>query len=337
MPAVTLTAESASRAPSQHERGGRQRPSLWSAIKTLHRLEVGPVYLFVLIWGMAVAASRPGDLWSVPAILAFFINGLSLFSGFVLNNYSDYPIDRRSAIKGYVADAVERVGLSRTLTLYWVEQAITVLAAAAVSLLLHNWVFVVVKCAGIVSGMMYNGEPVRMKRRGIWNPIMLAIRFGFVPGMIAYLAVHDAVIGTGGWIVLIGASLLSFSRGFWNSVSDTAEDRAEGIVTPSVRYGPRAAMRLAVVSLVLACVLIGGGLWLLLGPACGLIGVAGAAGATAFRGLLLHRASDDDSAVALLSGPIRRIDARWSQATYVTITLAGLAHVIAASPHMRLP
>jgi len=82
-----------------------------------------------------------------------------------------------------------------------------------------------------------------MKRHGIWNPIMLSIRFGFVPGMIAYLAVHDGVIGIGGWMTLIGASLLSFSRGFWNSVSDTAEDRAEEIVTPSVRYGPRAAMR----------------------------------------------------------------------------------------------
>jgi len=76
---------------------------------------------------------------------------------------------------------VERVGYRETLALYWVEQAITVAAAAAVSLLLHNWVFVVVKVAGIVSGMMYNGEPIRMKRHGIWNPIMLSIRFGFVP------------------------------------------------------------------------------------------------------------------------------------------------------------
>ena len=90
-------------------------------------------------------------------------------------------------------------------------------------------------------------------------------------------------------------------------------------------------MRIAVASLVPACVLIGGGLWLLLGPAYALIGVAGTVGATGYRGLLLLRTNDDDSAVALLSGPIRRIDVRWSQATYVTITLAGLAHVIATS------
>jgi 4-hydroxybenzoate polyprenyltransferase len=311
--------------------GSGNQPTLLAAIKTLHRFEVGPIYVFVLVWGMFVAAREPSDLWSAAAILAFFINGLSLFSGFVLNNYSDYPIDRRSSIKGYVADAVERIGLRKTFTLYWVEQALTVAAAAAVSVLLHNWLFVVVKLAGIVSGMFYNAEPLRMKRRGIWNPIMLSIRFGFVPGMIAYLAVHDGTIGVGGWLVLFGATLLSLSRGFWNSVSDTDEDRAENIVTPAVRYGPRAAMTCAVASLVPACVLIAAGLWMVLGPGYALVGVAGAAGATLFRFQLLRRAGDDRAAIALLSSPIRRLDARWSQATYATITLAGLAHLAIGS------
>jgi 4-hydroxybenzoate polyprenyltransferase len=309
----------------------RRRPTLTSALKTLHRLEVGPIYLFVLVWGMFVAARKPGDLWSAAAILALFINGLSLFSGFVLNNYSDYPIDRRSQIKGYVADAVERVGLRKTLALYWIEQGLTVAAAVAVSVLLHNWLFVLVKLAGIVSGMMYNAEPIRMKRRGIWNPVMLSIRFGFVPGMIAYFAVHGGTIGIGGWVVLIGATVLSFSRGFWNSVCDTEEDRAENILTPAVRYGPRAAMQSAEAALVAACVLVGAGLWLLLGPLYALAGVTGVAGATVFRFLLLRRARTDRAAIALLSGPVRRADARWTQATYWTITLAGLAHVIISS------
>jgi 4-hydroxybenzoate polyprenyltransferase len=308
----------------------RERPTLVAALKTLHRFEVGPIYFFVLIWGMFVAADRASDLWSAAAILALLINGLSLFSGFVLNNYSDYPIDRRSRIKGYIADAVERIGLRKTLAMYWIEQAVTVAAAAAVSELLHNWLFVVVKLAGIVSGMMYNAEPMRMKRRGLWNPIMVSVRFGFVPGLIAYFAVHGT-ISAGGWVILLGATLLSFSRGFWNAVSDTDEDRAEDIRTAAVVYGPRAAMVSAVVSLVPACALIAAGLWVLLGPWYAVAGVSGAAGATAYRFLLLRQARDDRAAVALLSSPVRRVDARWSQATYATITLAGLAHVVIVS------
>lgn len=311
--------------------GTGQQPTLTAAIKTLHRFEVGPIYFFVLVWGMFVAAREPSDLWSAEAILALFINGLSLFSGFVLNAYSDYPIDRRSQIKGYVADAVERVGLRKTLALYWIEQALTVVAAVIVSVLLDNWLFVVVKLVGIVAGIMYNAEPFRMKRRGIWNPVMLSIRFGLVPGMIAYFAVHEGMADLGGWLLLLGATGLSFSRGFWNSVSDTDEDRAEDILTPSVLYGPRAAMASAVVSLVPACLLIAVGLWVLLGPLYALGGVVGAAGATVYRYLLLRRAGDDRAAVALLGGPVRRIDARWSKATYWTITLAGLAHVLVAS------
>jgi len=141
------------------EPGGRQQPSLWSAIKTLHRLEVGPVYLFVLIWGMAVAARQPSDLWSAPAILAFLINGLSLFSGFVLTTTPtirsiDAVRSRGTSPTPWSESAIENIGalLGRA--------GITVAAAAAaVSLLLHNWVFVVVKVAGIVSGMMYTGSP----------------------------------------------------------------------------------------------------------------------------------------------------------------------------------
>jgi lycopene elongase/hydratase (dihydrobisanhydrobacterioruberin-forming) len=328
--AVSHPAPPAPPGPTRN-RPAQNRPTLVAAIKTLHRFEVGPIYFFVLVWGMFVAASRPSDLWSAAAILALFINGLSLFSGFVLNNYSDYPIDRRSQLKGYIADAVERVGLRRTLILYWIEQAVTVAAAAVVSVLLHNWLFVVVKLIGIGAGMMYNGEPFRMKRRGIWNPILFSIRFGFVPGLIAYLAVHGGAIGTGGWLVLAGATLLSFSRGFWNAVSDTDEDRAENIVTAAVRYGARAAMSCAVISLIPACLLIGGGLWLLFGPAYAIGGVAGAVGATAYRYLLLRRAADDRAAISLLSSAVRRVDMRWSQATYWTIALAGLVHVIVVS------
>jgi lycopene elongase/hydratase (dihydrobisanhydrobacterioruberin-forming) len=324
LPGVPVSAPPAGAANSR-------KMTLVAAIKTLHRFEIGPIYFLVLVWGMFVAAHRLSDLWSVAAILALFINGLSLFSGFVLNAYSDYPIDRRSQIKGYIADAVERVGLRRTLALYWSEQALTVAAAAAISVLLHNWLFVAVKLTGIVAGILYNAEPFRMKRRGIWNPVMLAVRFGFVPGMIAYFAVHGSMTDAGSWVLLLGAAMLSFSRGFWNSVSDTEEDRSENILTPAVLHGPRAAMASTVAGLVPACVLICAGLWMLLGPLYALAGVTGAVGATGYRYLLLRRAVDDSAAIDLLSGPIRRIDARWSKATYATIILVGLAHVLITS------
>ncbi len=306
----------------------KPRPSLALALMALHRFEIGPLYFFVLVWGMFIAADHPYDLWSTSALLALFINGLSLFSGFVLNAYSDYPIDRRSSIKGHIADAVERVGHRATLMLYWVEQILTVAAATVISVLLQNWSFVFVKLLGIVAGILYNGEPFRLKGRGIWNPIMLAVRLGFVPGWIAYLAVHHGVIGAGGWTVLGGMTSISFSRGIWNSISDTAEDRAEGIQTPAVLYGARFAMRMAVTILLPSCALMWLGLWIIAGPVPALIGASGICGATIYRFMLLKQASDDHAAIALLSGPIRRIDGRWAIGTYLAVVVAGAVHMI---------
>lgn len=308
----------------------RPVPSLPRALHAVHRLEIGPLYFMVLLWGMFVAADRVSDLWSVPSILALLINGLSLFSGFVLNSYSDHPIDARSPIKNFVARGVDRIGRRAVVGLYAVEQAVTVGVAVVISLLLHNWAFVAVKLLGILSGFLYNAEPIRLKRRGFWNPIMMGIRFGFVPGLIAYLAVHHGTIGTGAWILLGGTTLVSVSRGFWNSISDVDEDAAEGVRTPSVAYGALATMRTALLVLLPACVAVALGLYLLFGP-WAVVGVAGLVGATGYRLLLTVRSATDRQAVDLMrTGPIRAHDSRWSKLTYYLIVAVGLAHLAVA-------
>jgi hypothetical protein len=76
-------------------------------------------------------------------------------------------------------------------------------------------------------------NPIRLKRRVLRNPLMNAIRMGFVLGLIAYLAVRGGRIGAGGWALLTEMTLATMGRiGFWVTVMDTDEDRAEGIRTP---------------------------------------------------------------------------------------------------------
>jgi 4-hydroxybenzoate polyprenyltransferase len=286
------------------------------------------MYFFVLVWGMFVAADRVSDLWQPAAILAFLINGLSLFSGFVINSYSDYPIDIRSPIKNHIAHGVDTLGHRRVLVLYWAEQVVTLGMAAVISQMLDNWVFVVVKFVGMASGYIYNAEPIRLKRHGLWNPLMMGIRFGFVPGLIAYLAVHHGVITAGGWLLLVGMTLISVSRGFWNTISDVDEDAAEHIRTPSVVYGALATMRVAWLILVPSLVCSVWGLLLLFGS-WGAAGAVGMLGALVYRAMLLRRVHDDRSAIDLMRTPgIRKADGRWSKWTYYTVAAAGIAHFI---------
>lgn len=278
---------------------------------------------------MFAAASRPSDLWTISAILALGINGLSLFSGFVLNSYSDYPIDVRSPIKFYIARGVERLGRRRVLYIYVAEQVITVAMAVIVSELLHNWLFVFVKLIGIGAGYLYNAEPIRLKRRALWNPIMNSIRMGFVPGLIGYLAVHQGTINAGGWILLIGMTLVTMGRiGFWVSVMDTDEDTAEGIRTPSVVFGPRPVVITAIAVGTLAAVMSGIGLILLFGP-LGVIGALGGVGAQAYRISLLRQVTDDRSAISLLQkrSTIRR-ERLWDKSIYGGVIAVGIIHLL---------
>ncbi len=301
------------------------------ALRSIHRFEVVPNLILVLVWGMFVAANRPSDLWTVSSILALGINGLSLFGGFVLNSYSDYPIDVRSPVKFYVARGVERLGSRQVLLIYISEQIITIAMSVIVSELLHNWAFVAVKLLGIGAGYLYNAEPIRLKRRALWNPVMNSIRMGFVPGLIGYLAVHEGQIGAGGWVLLTGMTLVTMGRiGFWVTVMDTHEDTAEGIRTPSVVYGPRPVMVTAITLGAVATVLSGIGLVLLFGP-WGVLGALGGVGAQAYRISLLRRVTDDRSAISLLQKrPTIRRERLWDKAVYGGVIAVGIVHLLLA-------
>lgn len=306
-----------------------QQVSLTRALRSIHRLEVVPNLFLVLIWGMFVAADRPSSLWAVSSLLALGISTLSLFGGFVLNSYSDYPIDARSPVKFYIARGVERLGSRQVLAIYIAEQIITIAMAVIVSELLHNWAFVLVKLLGITAGYMYNAEPIRLKRRVLWNPLMNAIRMGFVPGLIAYLAVHGGRIETGGWVLLIGMTLVTMGRiGFWVTVMDTDEDRAEGIRTPSVAYGPRTVMRIAIALVAVATATFASGLAILFGP-WALLGAVGGAGALAYRISLLRRTADDRSAISLLQNrAVIRRERLWDKTVYGCVIAVGIAHLL---------
>jgi lycopene elongase/hydratase (dihydrobisanhydrobacterioruberin-forming) len=310
----------------------RPQVSAVRALRSIHRLEVVPNLLLVLMWGMFVAADRPSSLWMISSFLALGINWLSLFSGFVLNSYSDYPIDARSPVKFYIARGVERLGKRRVLAIYIGEQIITIAMALIVSVMLRNFVFVLVKMIGIMAGYLYNAEPIRLKRRGLWNPVMNSIRMGFVPGLIGYLAVHQGRISAGGWMLLIGMTLATMGRiGFWVTVMDRDEDAAEGIHTPSVLYGPRNVMWIAIGVLALASVLTASGLAVLFGPWAA-VGVIGGLGGLAYRITLAQRTPDDRAAVDLLrTRKVIRTERLWDKALYGAVIAVGIVHLLMAA------
>lgn len=291
--------------------------SIGLALRAIHRLEVAPMYAVVFVWSLFLGAGSLARLATVPNILTLLINVLLLFGGFVLNSWADYPIDSKSRIKNHVARAVKALGPRATLFVFVVETLVALVLAAVVTALIGSYAFFGVTLLGVFSGILYNAEPVRLKRRGLWNPAMMALRFGFVPGFLAYVAASPARITSGVWLLLIGMTLASFSRGFWNCVSDTNEDAAVGIRTPAVVHGPALTTRVAIILLAFACAFLLWGLWILLGAFWAFVGSSGAILAFLGRLILVMRVSGDKETVQLLGdASVRAADSNLSLATY---------------------
>ena len=58
------------------------------------------------------------------------------------------------------------------------------LLALAVSLQSHTFVIFLGATFWIIVAPLYDLEPIRLKRRGLWGPAMIALYLGFLPGFI---------------------------------------------------------------------------------------------------------------------------------------------------------
>ena len=125
----------------------------------------------------------------------------------------------------------------------------------------------------VVLCLLYNLEPVRLKRRGPANPITLALFFGLLPALAGYLAVRPD-IDADVWSIFIGLTVVLCGRTLWVSIPDRHGDAASGVATVVVRYGARRAQEIACLVTVIGFGLLCWGLLARYGPVWALLGVA---------------------------------------------------------------
>lgn len=253
------------------------RPT-WRDIVVIHRLQFPlPVnYLCYAIWGCLFADAGPRRLLDAPALLAIAANFLLIVAPLALNVAVDMATDARHADKGYLAGAAGRFGQTRAL--YWAaaEMIVALAAVLAIGTGWGRWSPLATAAAIVFAHLLYNIEPVRLKRRGLAGSIDFGVASVGLPCLLGYTAVTSAVT-TPVWLIIAGAAVLSTGRTVWWAVPDHAADTATGMETPTVRYGQARALALACGILLTGLVLLGWGLWWRYGP-WSLLGVAAHAG-----------------------------------------------------------
>lgn len=243
----------------------------------VHRLEFPfpAAYVCHALWGACYAATSPQQLLRAPVLLAVLANLIPLVAQNVLNAAVDIPIDARTPGKSGIARAAIRLGRTRLVGIATAEMSLALLAATAVAVHLHRPLVAAGVAAGILIEYLYNLEPVRLKKRGLANPVSLGAHFSALPFLSTANAVRPDLPGYL-WPLAFGLWFLLIGRTLWWSIPDASADRASGLTPPAVRYGAERALLMASASTAVALVLLAWGLAWALNPVAALIGIAAA-------------------------------------------------------------
>jgi lycopene elongase/hydratase (dihydrobisanhydrobacterioruberin-forming) len=247
----------------------------WRDTVRIHRLEYPfPVhYLCHAVLGACYAANDVQQLFTGPVLLSITANLLCIVGGNPLNAAVDISTDTHTQGKRDIAQSVLRLGRRYALSWTATEMTLALGAATAASLWLDRTLIAVGVALTIALCLLYNLEPVRLKRRGLVNPITIGLTMGPLPSLVSYSAVQPALT-VSAWLVFLGLGALITGRALWWTVPDQIGDKATGMTTPTIQYGAFQAIVIACIVTVAGLGLLGWGLWSLYGPLWALLGVA---------------------------------------------------------------
>ncbi|MQA06955.1 MAG: hypothetical protein GEU98_00150 [Pseudonocardiaceae bacterium] len=241
----------------------------------LHRLEFPfPITcLCAASWGASFAVERADDLLEAPILAAIGANLLLIVSGLALNVAVDLRTDELHKDKNYLAAAARHIGRSRIRRWIGTEWVVALGVATFLSLWSGRWLIVGAATAVIVLHVLYNIDPIRLKRRGFVGSIAFGTSVVALPYLLSYSAVRPD-FSPPIWPILVGLTMLTIGRTIWWATPDGGADTESGITTPTVRYGAARTLSYSNVTMLLAVSLIGFGLWWRYGPIWTLLGIA---------------------------------------------------------------
>ena len=266
----------------------------WRAIRRVHRLE----YPFLIVypchglWGAAYAVASARHLLDAPVLIAVLATMIPPISQNVLNAGQDIRSDSLNPGKSGIAVAARRIGVTALTWWCCVEMGVAVLLAGLVSMWVGRPLVVIAMAVAVVLHLAYNLEPVRLKRRGFFNPFYFMMTFGFLPCLTSYVAAAAGLPGSL-WLLCLGFGLLMAGRTLWWAVPDRDADVATGATTPVVRLGASRAWLAACLLTATGIAVLGWGVWLRLGPFWALVVVAATGLFLVDKVRNLARVSDD--------------------------------------------
>lgn len=241
----------------------------------VHRLQFPlPVnYLGQALWGACFAASAPQQILSWPVLTVLLANVLLILGPLAFNVALDLEIDSRHREKGNLAAAAKTFGGNRLVILSVTEMSAGVLISAGVSVVLDRPLIVIIALGIVIAQVLYNVEPLRLKRRGLAGAVVFGLGATTGPALLTYYAITSEVLPSI-WLVFAGLGLMAVGRTAWWSLPDREADLAARQDTPAARYGLRGTTVLSGLLMLAGLVLLAWGLWWRFGVVWCAVGIA---------------------------------------------------------------
>lgn len=221
----------------------------------IHRIEFTPVTIAITLSFMVINIQSIEELFSLPAILTFIMVNIATYWGSLYNVYYDYDLDKKNNVKKRLSDAIDKT-VPRLLKFYLFSEPIIFLFLGLwISLLIKNYIPLLLLIIGTFFTIAYSREPLRFKRRGVLNSISLFLIIMFLPPLYGYFVMNNGTLVIMDIILILGMAFVEYGLGLYYTTVDYSEDKLDNIITPSVKLG-------VTKSVVVSLYLIAGGILL---------------------------------------------------------------------------
>jgi len=188
---------------------------------------------------------------------------LSHLIGSQVNCLADRDLDRDNKPK--YANAVDQLGSRAIWSFIFAESLLALLVVVHMVRLTGRFALGLLWGIGWLASLAYSLEPLRLKRRVLWNPLCLLLILYSLPVAFGYVALTDQW-KTPAIIILTAIGLQMLSLMLMNEVPDIPEDAAHGIETPCVHYGLCRVARVALLLFTVGAAVALAGFATLAGP-----------------------------------------------------------------------
>ncbi len=192
-----------------------------------------PVWTFFLLGarhGYSLSDDRPDTFAIITGMVSF---SALLGAVYVINQISD----RRTDLAGNKLFLISHSIVS--LRSAWIESILLAVFSLATAYFLTNTLFFIIAAASLVLGLLYSIEPVRLKKRAVFDIAANAVGSGVLNTLVGWTSAGAPVRG---YMVLLPYPLAVASVHMVTALADIEADNSAGLRTSGVLAGRTAGL-----------------------------------------------------------------------------------------------